>query len=96
MKAILGLGGNIGDSLGNIRAALHAIANLCGTRLLRVSRYYLTEAVEVNEPQPPYINCAAEIETRHRPLSWGCQHWYTADLGNLRTVVFYQDEEIGG
>ena len=67
MKAILGLGGNIGDSLGNIRAALHAIANLCGTRLLRVSRYYLTEAVEVNEPQPPYINCAAEIETRLSP-----------------------------
>ena len=46
---------------------LHAIANLCGTRLLRVSRYYLTEAVEVNEPQPPYINCAAEIETRLSP-----------------------------
>ena len=47
MKAILGLGGNIGDSLGNLRAAVNAISNLCGTRLLRVSRYYLSEAVEV-------------------------------------------------
>ena len=67
MKAILGLGGNIGDSLGNLRAAVNAISNLCGTRLLRVSRYYLSEAVEVNEPQPPYLNCVAEIETRLSP-----------------------------
>lgn len=67
MKAVLGLGGNIGDSLGNLRAALNAVANLCGTRLLRVSRYYLTEAVEVAEPQPPYINCVAEIETALSP-----------------------------
>lgn len=67
MKAILGLGGNIGIPIQNIRAALAAIGNLCGTRLLRVSRYYLTEAVEVSEPQPPYINCAAEIETSLSP-----------------------------
>lgn len=67
MKAVLGLGGNLGDPCGNIRCALAAVSNLCGTRLLRVSRYYLTEAVEVTEPQPPYINCAAEIETRLSP-----------------------------
>ena len=67
MKAVLGLGGNLGNPCENLRAALNAISNLCGTRLLRQSRYYLTEAVEVNEPQPPYINCAAEIETRLSP-----------------------------
>ena len=67
MKAVLGLGGNLGEPCENLRAALNAISNLCGTRLLRQSRYYLTEAVEVNEPQPPYINCAAEIETRLSP-----------------------------
>ena len=67
MKAILGLGGNLGDPYANIRAALNAVDSLCGTKLLRVSRFYLTEAVEVNEPQPPYINCAAEIETRLSP-----------------------------
>ena len=69
MKAVLGLGGNLGDPCGNIRAALAAIANLCGTRLLRISRYYLTEAVEVAAPQPPYINCAAEIDTRLSPAA---------------------------
>ena len=67
MKAILGLGGNLGDPYANIRAALNAVDSLCGTKLLRVSRFYLTEAVEVNEPQPSYINCAAEIETRLSP-----------------------------
>ena len=67
MIAVLGLGGNLGNPCENLRAALNAVSFLCGTRLLRVSRYYLTEAVEVNEPQPPYINCAAEIETRLSP-----------------------------
>ena len=67
MIAVLGLGGNLGNPCENLRAALNAISSLCGTRLLRVSRYHLTEAVEVNEPQPPYINCAAEIETRLSP-----------------------------
>ena len=67
MKAILGLGGNLGSPCENIRSALAAVSNLCSTRLLRISRYYLTEAVEVTLPQPPYINCAAEIETRLSP-----------------------------
>ena len=67
MKAILGLGGNIGDPCRNIRAAAAAISNLCGTRLLRVSRYYLTEAVEVDTPQPDYLNCAIEISTTLSP-----------------------------
>ena len=67
MKAVLGLGGNLGDPCENIRAALACIANLCGTRLLRISRYYLTGAVEVTQQQPSYINCAAEVETRLSP-----------------------------
>ena len=56
MKAILGLGGNIGDSRQNLRLALDALDALCGTKLLRTSDFYLTEAVEVTEPQPPYLN----------------------------------------
>ena len=67
MKAVVGLGGNLGNPCENIRAALAAVSNLCGTRLLRQSRSYLTEAVEVREPQPSYVNCAAEIETALSP-----------------------------
>ena len=67
MKAILGLGGNIGDSRQNLRLALDALDALCGTKLLRTSDFYLTEAVEVTAPQPPYLNCVAEIETSLSP-----------------------------
>ena len=67
MKAILGLGGNIGDSRQNLRLALDALDTLCGTKLLRTSGFYLTEAVEVTAPQPPYLNCVAEIETSLSP-----------------------------
>ena len=88
MKAILGLGGNIGDPCRNIRAAAAAISNLCGTRLLRVSRYYLTEAVEVDAPQPDYLNCVAEIETSLSPhaLLGACLGIESA-LGRLREGV---------
>lgn len=67
VKAILGLGANLGDAEGNLCRALECINSLCKTELLRVSRFYSTEAVEVNEPQPPYINCVAEIETALSP-----------------------------
>ncbi len=67
MRAILGLGANLGDAVGNLRRALECINSLCKTELLRVSSFYATEAVEVNEPQPPYINCVAEIETELSP-----------------------------
>lgn len=67
MKAVLGLGGNLGEPEKNIRCALDALDSLCKTRLLRVSPFYRTEAVEVEQPQPPYINCVAEIETALSP-----------------------------
>ena len=66
-KAILGLGGNLGDAAHNLRCALDALDTLCGTRVVRVSSFYRTEAVEVREPQPPYLNCVAEIETALSP-----------------------------
>ena len=67
MKAVLGLGGNLGETEKNLRCALDALDSLCQTRLLRVSPFYRTEAVEVAQPQPPYVNCVAEIETTLSP-----------------------------
>lgn len=67
MRAVLGLGGNLGEPGKNLRCALDAINSLCKTRLLRVSNFYRTGAIEVDEPQPPYINCTAEIETELSP-----------------------------
>lgn len=88
MRAVLGLGGNLGDPLENLRAALEAVSRLCGTRLLRVSRWYLTEAVEVAAPQPPYLNCAAEIDTRLSPHALlGACLGIEAALGRTRPGV---------
>lgn len=86
MKAILGLGANLGDAEGNLRRTLECINALCKTELLRVSSFYATEAVEVNEPQPPYINCVAEIETTLSPnaLLGACLGIESA-LGRVRT-----------
>ena len=86
MKAVLGLGANLGDAESNIRRALECIDSLCKTQLLRVSNFYATEAVEVNEPPPPYINCVAEIETELSPhaLLGACLGIESA-LGRVRT-----------
>ncbi len=62
-KAVLGLGGNLGDARQSLVQAAECIDALCGTRLLRQSEFYLSEALEVDEPQPDYVNCAVEIET---------------------------------
>lgn len=86
MKAVLGLGGNLGNPDQNIRCALEAVNSLCKTKLLRVSNLYSTEAVEVEQPQPLYINCAAEVETELSPnaLLGACLGIESA-MGRIRT-----------
>lgn len=86
MRAILGIGGNLGNPEQNIRCALEAINSLCKTKLLRVSNLYSTEAVEVEQPQPSYINCAAEVETELSPnaLLGACLGIESA-MGRIRT-----------
>ena len=75
-KAVIGLGGNLGDVERQLRLALEALDGLCGTKLLRVSPFYRTAAVEVTGPQPDYLNCVAEIETSLSPhaLLGSCPH----------------------
>ena len=57
--AYIGLGANLGDREGNLRAALE---RLRGLGPLRVSSFRATEPVGVIE-QPPFLNAAAELET---------------------------------
>jgi len=40
MRACIGLGGNVGDAVATLRAALHDLDTLPETRLLRASRLY--------------------------------------------------------
>ena len=64
--AIVGLGGNAGEPVAAVRAALVALDLLPDTHLLRASRLYRTPAWGLRE-QPDFINAAAAIETRLAP-----------------------------
>ncbi|MCC6350795.1 MAG: 2-amino-4-hydroxy-6-hydroxymethyldihydropteridine diphosphokinase [Candidatus Eisenbacteria bacterium] len=85
MRAFLGLGSNLGDREGAIRAALEAIADLPETDLIRVSSLYDTEpAGDVD--QPNFLNAAALVDTEltARQLLWNLM-LVEKRLGRVRT-----------
>ena len=61
VRAYIGLGANLGDAAGTLRAALHALAALPGSRLVAVSRLYATDPVGVTD-QPEFRNAVAGLE----------------------------------
>jgi 2-amino-4-hydroxy-6-hydroxymethyldihydropteridine diphosphokinase len=61
-RVFLSLGSNLGDRLANLREALEALDRGPRMRLSRASRVYETVPVEVEEYQPDYLNCVAELE----------------------------------
>ena len=61
--AFVGLGGNLGDPVATLGAALQALDGVQDTRLLRASRLYRTPAWGL-EQQPDFINAVAMLETR--------------------------------
>jgi 2-amino-4-hydroxy-6-hydroxymethyldihydropteridine diphosphokinase len=61
-RAYVGLGANLGDREGTIRAAVGALAGEDGVEVLAVSTLRETEPVGVGE-QPPYLNGVAALET---------------------------------
>ncbi|SEK86371.1 2-amino-4-hydroxy-6-hydroxymethyldihydropteridinediphosphokinase [Pseudoxanthomonas sp. GM95] len=60
--ACIGLGANLGDAEGTLRAAFAAIGALPGTALVAASPLYVTPAWGV-EAQPDFINAAARVDT---------------------------------
>jgi 2-amino-4-hydroxy-6-hydroxymethyldihydropteridine diphosphokinase len=60
--AWIGLGGNVGDPLVSVRAALEELDRLPQTRLARASRLYRTPAWCMSG-QPDFINAVARLET---------------------------------
>ncbi len=60
--AFIGLGSNIGDRLGNVSAAVDAIAHLPETHVENVSSAY-ESAAAYNEEQPNFINAVVEVST---------------------------------
>jgi 2-amino-4-hydroxy-6-hydroxymethyldihydropteridine diphosphokinase len=85
-RAGIGLGANMGDKEGQIRAALDALSRLSETRLLAVSRLYRTAPVGVTD-QDWFLNAALTVET-----GLGVRELLAAllgierDLGRVRTL----------
>lgn len=61
----LSLGSNLGDRAANLREALRRLEQLGST--VAVSALYETEPVEVERPQPWFLNCAVAVETELMP-----------------------------
>jgi 2-amino-4-hydroxy-6-hydroxymethyldihydropteridine diphosphokinase len=61
----LSLGSNLGEREANLRDAVQRLDQL-GT-ILAVSSFYETEPVEVERPQPWFLNCAVALETGLMP-----------------------------
>ncbi len=60
-RAFLSLGSNLGDRLGYLRMATDALGRGPLLTVHAISRVYETAPVEVDEEQPYYLNCVAEV-----------------------------------
>ena len=66
VRAYVGLGANLGDAAGTLRAAVHALAALPDTRLIAVSRLFATDPVGVTD-QPEFRNAVAALDVPAGP-----------------------------
>ncbi len=66
--AFIAIGSNMGDKVGNCKAACGAIARSGASRLTAQSRLYKTEPVGF-EDQDWFVNAVIKIETRRDPQS---------------------------
>ncbi|MBK8745341.1 2-amino-4-hydroxy-6-hydroxymethyldihydropteridine diphosphokinase [Propionivibrio sp.] len=64
--AFVALGANLADPVIQVRAALEALAELSGSRLLRASSLYRSAPVGIRG-QPDFINAVAAVETSCGP-----------------------------
>jgi 2-amino-4-hydroxy-6-hydroxymethyldihydropteridine diphosphokinase len=61
MRAVIGLGANLGDRLTTMRQAVRALAEVPGLRVERTSLVYATTPVGGPAAQPEYLNAAALV-----------------------------------
>jgi 2-amino-4-hydroxy-6-hydroxymethyldihydropteridine diphosphokinase len=64
-RAYVGLGANLGDALGALRAAVAALAGLPGTRRAAVSSLY--RSAPIDSSGPDYLNAVAALDTMLDP-----------------------------
>jgi 2-amino-4-hydroxy-6-hydroxymethyldihydropteridine diphosphokinase len=61
VKAYVGLGANLGNAAQTLQAALQALAEIPGLRLLKASSLYRTAPIDSSGPD--YVNAVAEVAT---------------------------------
>lgn len=105
MKAILGIGTNIGDRMQNLRISLDSLAKLPGTEIIKTSSVYETKPWGYTQ-QDNFLNLCVEIETALSPHALlGACLGIEAAIGRVRTfknapriididLLLYEDEEI--
>jgi 2-amino-4-hydroxy-6-hydroxymethyldihydropteridine diphosphokinase len=71
LRAVVGLGANLGDRLATLRSAVHELSQVA--RVEKTSRVYST--MPVGPPQPDYLNAAVLIA------------WDASPLGLLETLL---------
>lgn len=66
-EVILAFGSNLGDRYLNIKNALRVVNCLPGTKVVKISKIYETEPIDVPNTQNFYLNCCAVVETDYDP-----------------------------
>ena len=66
VRAVIGLGANLGDPAAQLRTAIAAIGRIADTRVLTVSSFYRTAPVGYLA-QPEFVNAAVTVETTLAP-----------------------------
>jgi 2-amino-4-hydroxy-6-hydroxymethyldihydropteridine diphosphokinase len=85
ITAYVGLGSNLGDRAGNIRAAVEQLRRAAGVAVSAVSSLLENDAVGGPAGSPPFLNAAAELRTTLSPLALLHQlHAIEAALGRVR------------
>ncbi len=85
MKAVLGLGSNLGDKERSLRAAVGALGLVPGVRVLRTSSVWVTEPWGYTD-QPPFYNAVVEVESDLSPQALlGACLGIEAGIGRVRS-----------
>ena len=66
-RAYIGLGSNLGDREGRLRAAIKALGKIAGISVATASATYVSAPVGASEPQPDYFNAVVAIDTTLAP-----------------------------
>ncbi len=88
MKALIGIGTNIGDRYDNIRNAVKALSLVPGIKVLRESSVYETEPWGYTD-QPGFYNNVIEVESEKSPQALlGICLGIEAGMGRVRQFTY--------